>query len=138
MIEIHSSKSVSTVFFKLFFWITVVLLSLSTVSLLSLQTATFIDRIDLFLSILATFGLFGVAYSKALITVVFWRYFFYFGIIETFVYSIMLPIVGFNRYGRPFVFNGLYVFEIVYAFLLLYALHHYAYRRPLIWTKNCA
>lgn len=112
------------------------LLSLSTASLLSLQTATVIDRIDLFLSIFATFGLFGVAYSKPLITVVFWRYFFYFGIIETFLYSIVLPIVGFNRYAKPLVFNGLYVFEIVYAVLLLYALHIYAYRKSSIWAAN--
>lgn len=104
--------------------------------MLSQQTATFIDRLDLFLSIFAALGLFGVAYSKPLISIIFWRYFFYFGVIETFLYSIVLPIVGFNRYGKPFVFNGLYVFEIVYAVLLLYALHHYAYHRPLIWTTN--
>ena len=119
-------------FLKLFFWVTAVLLSLSIVSLLSLQTATLIDRIDLFLSVVAAFGLFGIAYCKPLITDVFWWYFFYFGIIETFLYSIVLPMAGFNRYGKPFIFNGLYVFEIAYAVILLYILHAYAYRKPLI------
>jgi len=100
------------------------------------QTALFFDRVDLFLSIFALLGLFGVAYSKQILTVVFWRYFFYFGMIETILYSIVLPFIGYERYGKPFIFNGLYVLEIVYAVILLYVLHSYAYRKPYIWMVN--
>jgi len=106
---------------------------LSVISLVTQQTASFFDRVDLFLSIFALLGLFGVAYSKQILTVIFWRYFFYFGAIETFLYSIVLPLIGNERYGKPFVFNGLYVFEIVYAVILLYVLYLYAYRKPSIW-----
>jgi len=87
----------------------------------------------LFLSLFSLLGLFGIAYSKQFFTVVFWRYFFYFGVIETFLYSIVLPLIGYERYGKPFVFNGLYVFEMVYAVILLYVLYSYAYRKPSIW-----
>ena len=111
-------------------------MSLSLTSLVELQTATFIDRADLFLSIFATLGLFGVAYSKRIFTNVFWRYFFYFGMIETLLYSIVLPLIGYERYGKPFVFNGLYVFEIIFAVILLYVIYLYAYRLPSIWMEG--
>ena len=120
----------------MFFWITAVFMSLSLTSLVELQTATFIDRIDLFLAILATLGLFGIAYSKKIFTSVFWRYFFYFGMIETFLYSIILPWLGYERYGKPFVFSGLYVFEIIYAVILLYVIYLYAYRSSSIWIDK--
>ena len=137
MINFYISKPASSALLKSFFWLTSALLVLSLISVILQQKATFIDRIDLFLSIFATLGLFGIAYSKAILTVVIWRYFFYFGIIETLYYSILLPLIGYERYGKPFVFNGLYVFEIIYAVLLLYVLHAYAYKNSSIWMR-CA
>lgn len=134
--KIISSSLVVSVLFKTFFWLTVGLLSLSLVAPVSQQTATYFDRIDLFLSTFSLLGLFGVAYSKRVLNVVFWRYFFYFGIIETLFYSISLPLVGYERYGKPFVFDSFYVFEIVYAVILLYVLHTYAYRKPFIWVNK--
>ncbi|MDH3607729.1 MAG: hypothetical protein OEQ24_00620 [Gammaproteobacteria bacterium] len=106
---------------------------MSVISLVTQQSALFFDQVDLFLSIFALLGLFGIAYSRQILTVVFWRYFFYFGVIETFLYSMVLPFIGYERYGKPFVFNGLYVFEIAYAVILLYVLYLYAYRKPYIW-----
>jgi hypothetical protein len=129
-------KFIVLIFLKFFFWLTFLLLSLSLISLATLQTGTFFDRVDLFFAFLALFGLFGLAYSKPFINVIFWRYFFYIAMIETFFYSIVLPLVGYQRYGKPFVFNGLYVFEIIYAVLLLYVIHAYAYRKPHIWIAK--
>ena len=90
---------------------------------------------DLFLSIFALLGLFGTAYLIPTINIAFWRYFFYFAMLETLFYSIFLPLVGYERYGKPFVLNGIYVFEILYAVILLYVLHTYAYGKPSIWEK---
>jgi len=136
LINFQIKKLASPTLLKSFFWLTVVLLSLSLISLVTQQTATLIDRLDLFLSTGATLSLFGVAYSKKIFTIVFWRYFFYFGLVETFIYSIVLPLIGYERYGKSFVFDGLYVFEVLYAVILLYVLHLYAYRRPSIWIDS--
>lgn len=121
---------------KSFFWLTSMLVSLSLISLIIKQTATFMDRLDLFLTIVATIGLYGFAYSKKIASIVFWRYYFYFGLIETFIYTVALPMMGFERYEMPFVFNGHYILELSYAVVLLYFLYLYAYRSPSIWTDS--
>lgn len=32
--------------------------------------------------------------------------------------TLVLPVADFNRYGKPFVFEAIYVFDIVYAAIL--------------------
>jgi len=122
-INILNKSFSQQILFKAFFWLTAFLLCLSLISLVSQQTATFLDRLDLFLSIFSLLALFGCAYEKQILTVIFWRYFFYFGVFETIIYSMILPLISYERYRKPFVFNGLYVFEIVYAVILLYVLY---------------
>ena len=66
----------------------------------------------------------------------FWRYFFYFMLLESILFIIVMPLAGANRYGQLTELDGFYIFEIAYVYLILMALYLYAYRRPFVWSRR--
>lgn len=96
---------------------------------------SYFDVVDFGVSLLSVVGLYGFTYSVRISKVVFWRYFFYFALIESLVFCLFLPLAGASRYGREFQFDPFYLFELGYVIPMLYALNAYAYKRPALWKK---
>ena len=127
--------SANTIWWKSYFWLTVVFAVLGLVGMSSLESSTVFDYIDFVISLTAVVGTYGFAYYKRVGNMVFWRYFFYVALLESVFFSAVLPAMGVKRYGEAPTFGALYLFEIAYAILLLTAIYQYAYRRPFIWTR---
>ena len=121
---------------RVFFWISAGLVGLGVLAVPFIDNLTLLDLVDFGTSIVAVVGLFGFAYYRRIGGVVFWRYFFYFALLESFVFVILLPLIGAERYGEPTGMDGFYLFEIVYAYLILSALYFYAYRREFVWSRR--
>ena len=121
---------------RVFFWVSAFLIGLGVLAVPLIDNLTLLDLVDFATSIVALVGLFGFAYYKPVGGVVFWRYFFYFAALESFVFIILLPLLSTERYGDSTSLDGAYLFEIVYAYLMLTALYFYAYRRPFVWSRS--
>lgn len=100
-----------------------------------LTALTPFDLIDLVLTCMTLGGIFGFAYYRPLIGVVFWRYFFYAVLIDVFILSVIFPVFGIPRYGRVAEFGFEYLLELAFSGVILYALHSYAYRCPFVWQQ---
>ncbi len=101
-----------------------------------IENVSLFDLIDFVVSIVAQFGLYGFAFYTPIGTLLFWRYFFYFLLIESILFVILLPILGVQQYGQPTRFDGTFVFELGFVLLILRAVYFYAYRRPFIWARS--
>ena len=121
---------------KIYFWLSAVFAVLGVVGISSPDNLTVFDYIDFALSVTAVVGLYGFAFYKRVGNVVFWRYFFYAALFETMFFSAVLPAMGVKRYGQVPTFDAVYLFEIVYAVLMLSALYMYAYKRSFIWDAS--
>jgi hypothetical protein len=117
---------------RVFFWISAVLMTL-VMAFMPFEILSLFDAIDLLMSIVGTVGLYGFAYYKPVGNVVFWRYFFYFVLFESFVYTLILPLMGVEQYGQTVSFDGNYFTGLIYLGFYLVALNGYAYKRPFIW-----
>ena len=125
----------NSIWWRAFFSFAAVLMTLGILAIPFMSDLTLLDLIDFVASIIAFVGLFGFAYYKPIGSVVFWRYFFYFMLFESVVFIIVLPLIGATRYGQPTALDAIYLFEMIYAYVLLSALYFYAYRRPFVWTR---
>lgn len=123
----------TSIWWKVLFWLTLLLMVLSTIGLPLIENLSWFDYLDYLLSIVATVGLFGFAFSRRIGTVVFWRYFFYVVLLESFIFSVLFPLFGIPSYGDVTPLGGWYAFGLAYTVALLWAIYHYAYRRPLLW-----
>ncbi len=126
----------NSVWWRVFFRLSAVMITLGILGVPFLTGLSTLDMIDFATSIVALVGLYGFAFYKPLGGVVFWRYFFYFMMLESILFIIVLPLSGATRYGQPTAFDSLYVFELVYGYLILTALYLYAYRRPFVWSRR--
>ncbi|TQV67996.1 hypothetical protein FKG94_24490 [Exilibacterium tricleocarpae] len=120
---------------KFYCWFNASAMLIAMIALPQLEGQTLLDTLDVAVSVVATVGLFGFAYYKPIYTMVFWRYFFYVALLETLLYSVLLPALGVKRYGEVSALDGYYLFELGYATLMLSALNMYAYKRPFIWRR---
>ena len=111
-------------------------MALSTLAIPMMPNLGFFDYIDFIFSLFTTFGLYGFAYYRASISLVFWRYFFYAASLEFIVIALVFPLSNIPVYGENTQFDYLFILGCVYAFAMLYAIYHYAYRRPFIWNQN--
>lgn len=120
-----------SIWWKLYFNISALLLALSMVTITQVPelTMSVFDRIDIALSMVALVGLFGFAYSRPIARRVFWQWFFYLALVEGLIYSILMPLLGQPRYGELTRFDLWYLFEIGYAIALYCALYQYAFKR---------
>ena len=119
---------------RLFFWVSAVLMLLVVAFVPLLEMLSLFDWIDLGFSIVGTVGLYGFAYYKPLGSIIFWRYFFYAVLIESFIYSIVLPLAGVEQYGQAVNLDSSMLLSIAYLFFYLIALNAYAYKRPFVWV----
>lgn len=134
-LETPDGKPKNSVWWRSFFWITLIFMLFGVLGLASTKGLTVLDYADFALSLIAVVGLYGFAYYKRVGNVVFWRYFFYVTLIETMVFSLVFPILGVPRYGETTI-NYWYIFEIAYGLLILWALHRYAYRSAFVWKSE--
>lgn len=128
-------KPTNNIWWKIFFWISAVLMLLGVVTLPFIEGVTILDYADVILSVIAVVGLFGFAFYRPIGKVVFWRYFFYIVLLESIAYTLLLPAIGYERFGEENAYDIWYAVEVVYALLFLCALNLYAYKRPIVW-KN--
>lgn len=126
----------NTVWWRVFFALSAIMVGLGVLAVPFIPGLNMIDIIDFAASIVAMIGLYGFAYYKRIGGVVFWRYFFYLMAFESILFIIVMPLAGANRYGQPSEFDGFYIFEIAYGYLILMALYLYAYRRPFVWSRR--
>ena len=134
--QLDSEKN--SIFWKIFFFMTAALMVLAMLGMAVMEDSSlsFFDYIDFILSIISVFGLFGFAFYKSIGSIVFWRYFFYVVLIETIIYSLVFPIFGVEQYGQVFEINIWLLFQVIYTFFFLYAMHSYAYKCSFIWKKS--
>lgn len=128
-------KPKNSIWWKAFFWLTLVLMLLSAISLPFIDGLNLFDYADFMLSVVSVVGLYGFCFYRRLGNVVFWRYFFYVVLVESIIFSIVLPIMEIPRYGEVADVTGWYIFEIVYTSLLLWAIYRYAYKVPFLWER---
>ncbi|MEM7250066.1 MAG: hypothetical protein AAF493_01495 [Pseudomonadota bacterium] len=121
---------------KVFFWLLALMMYLGVSGLPPLWTLSVFDLIDLAISFVTIAGMFGFAYSRPLGSVVFWRYFFYVALIDSILMSVLFPLIGVARYGQVATFGFAYVFELAFVWVVLYALHSYAFRSPTVWPPK--
>ena len=81
-------------------------------------------------------GLYGFAYYKPLINVVFWRYFFYVALLDLLLQFFVLPLLSVPNFGQTVTLDGSYFVFLIYNFAILYGLNHYAYKCPFIWSAS--
>lgn len=118
---------------KVFFGISVISMLLLLIALPFLESVSVFDYLDILLAIFGMVGLFGLAFSKRIGRLVYWRYYFYVMLFESLFYGLALPLVGYERLGELTAMGGQFAFEIAYAAIYLSALYFYAYRRSCIW-----
>lgn len=106
---------------------------LSTIGVSIMQNLTLFDYVDFLLSLIGTAGLWGFAYYKPVGKLVFWRYYFYVVLIESFVVTFLFPLLNIPVYGEITEFNSMFIVGCIYMAAILYAIYQYAYRRPFIW-----
>ncbi len=127
----------NTIGWKIFFWVSFVFMLLSMAIIYFANTIDFIvsmyDYADLLVSMWATVGLFGFAYYKPIFNRMFWRYGFYVILVNSLVYSLVLPMLSIERYGEAFTLDYLYGIELLYTAAMLYAVYSYAFKRDFIW-----
>ena len=121
-----------SVWWKVFFWLSLIISVPSALAIASLKGLTLLDYADFALSLVAIVGLYGFSYGKRIGNVVFWRYFFYVVLVETTIISLVFPLLGLPRYGSADI-TSLYIIEIAIALLILSALYRYAYRSAFVW-----
>ena len=126
----------NTLWWRVFFSLSAIMVGLGILVVPFITGLGPLDIIDFAASIVAMIGVYGFAYYKRIGGVVFWRYFFYFMLLESILFIIVMPLAGANRYGQLTELDGFYIFEIAYAYLVLMALYLYAYRRPFVWSRR--
>jgi hypothetical protein len=131
----HDHPEKNSLGWRVFFWISAVLMSL-VLSFMSFELLSPFDWIDVLVSVIGTVGLYGFAYYRPVASVVFWRYFFYIVLIESLVYTFVLPVMGVEQYGQVVNFDGSFLLGVFYLGFYLAALNAYAYKRPFIWQRN--
>lgn len=133
-LETPGGGSKISVWWKVFFWLSLIISVPSALGVASIKGLTLLDYADFALSLVAIVGLYGFSYGKRIGNVVFWRYFFYAVLVETMIISVVFPILGLPRYGSAAV-TPLYIIEIAIALLILSALYRYAYRSAFVWES---
>ena len=99
-------KPKNSIWWKVFFWISAVGMLLVLISIPLFKSLSTFDYADILLSVIGVVGLFGFAYQKPIGSIVYWRYFFYVVLFESLFYSLVLPLVGYERYGEPTAVDG--------------------------------
>ena len=125
-----------SLWWKIVFWFYIALFVLTLLALPLVGGLSVIDYFELAISIVGTVALFGFAYDKAVLTVAFWRYYFYVMLVETVVYTVVWPAAGFQRYGMDTGFDGSYVFELCFVSALIYVMYVYSHRCDFLWEKT--
>ena len=118
---------------KVFFWLMTLLTYFGVRQMPTFDNLSLIELIDLIFTVITLAGMFGFAYYRALLNVVFWRYFFYALLLDMVILSIVYPLLGLSRYGRLPTFGIDYLLELALSSTILYAVYTYAYKRPFIW-----
>ena len=96
-IEPPQQKPVNTIWWKIFFWITALMTTLTVAIIPLLGGLNLLDYLDLIIYLIALAGLYGFAFYKPIGQVLFWRYFFYILLFEAIIYSGILPFAGICR-----------------------------------------
>ena len=128
-----AGKPTNSTGWKVFFWLITLLAYFGMRQLPAFDNLSLIELIDLILTVITLVGIFGFAYYRALLNMVFWRYFFYALLIDMVILSVFYPLLGFSRYGHPPTFGIEYLLELALSGAILYAVYTYAYKRPFIW-----
>ena len=128
-----SGKPINSAGWKVFFWLMALLTYFGVRQVPALDNLSLIELIDLGFTVITLIGIFGFAYYLTLFKVVFWRYFFYALLLDMVIISVVFPLLGLSRYGRPPTFGIDYLLELALSGTILYAVYAYAYKRPFIW-----
>ncbi|MFC1824287.1 hypothetical protein ACFL9T_16375 [Thermodesulfobacteriota bacterium] len=124
-----------TVWWKIYFWIAAVLIGLSLLASFFFTVSAY-EVIDLAVSVIGVIGLFGLAYSKRMLSVDFWKFFFYIAFLETIIYTFVLPYFNVPLYGEPSSINVYAFIEIAFGIPFLLGLYVYAFRRDVLWEDS--
>lgn len=116
-----------------FIWVLLLVLLFAGIALTDEIPLGIMESIDLLISLVILFALFGLAFNKAIGKRVFWQYFFYVNFITTVIYSIVFPVFGIEIYGVVTEFNLEYLIGMVFAVLTVWASYVYGYRRGVLW-----
>ena len=119
-------------FWKIYFWILVVLLALYHASVGFPRIWEFIDLIH---NIIAIVGLFGFCWERKIFTRLFWKIFLIVCIIWFLLYQYYIPEIQRVYVAPAPQWFGLFdrVFSLVMNILLFVALYLYGFRRTYLW-----
>ncbi|TDJ64295.1 MAG: hypothetical protein E2O36_01965 [Proteobacteria bacterium] len=126
----------NNIWWKIYFWLNIILMIMGFMAFPFIEGITLFDYLDIIVSLIAIVGLFGFAFYRPIGDVVFWRYFFYITLIESFAYVFVVPLIGYERFGQAPNFGAMFIFEVIYVWILCCALYFYAYKRSFIWAHD--
>ncbi len=118
---------------RAFFGFNCLLIVLNILFVPFIEELGMMEVIDFTFTNLVFVGLCGFIFSKSIGNVVFWRYFFYAALIESFIVLILFPVFEIPLYGQPTSFDMWLVFNLVNTFFNLMALNLYAYKIRGLW-----
>ncbi|HIP80900.1 MAG TPA: hypothetical protein EYH16_00615 [Leucothrix mucor] len=127
---------------KFYFWFSVVMFTLNILlfvvgSIFSIDLISYnlMDVVDFIVWSIATIAIFGLAWSRKLFSLKFWRVYFHIFILWFVIYSLVAPF-GFNmpKYGTLPTFTDL-LYETPFFFLTLLGLFSYTNRMNELWRN---
>lgn len=121
---------------KIFFWITLVLLVLAALGVPFMPEITPFDWIDLATSVGAQVGLGGLAFQKRVGARRFWVVFFALCMPWSIFYTVVLPLLGVPLYGQVMTLDISFAISIAFTILILFALYAYAMRAEHLWRAE--
>ena len=126
------------IWWKLLFWINIPLFIAGPTNLIyGLNSSlTNWDIIKLFMILVALVGIFGLAYSKPILSENVWRIFFpiHFLWLAFFSFTVGFTIEA-PLFGSPAGPNGGYISHLLLASLLLLGIYVYSYRSESVWAS---
>lgn len=127
---------------KFYFWVSVVMFTLNILlfvvgSIFNIDLISYnaMDIVDFIVWSIATVAIFGLAWSRKLVSLTFWRFYLLIFILWFVVYSLVAPF-GFNmpKYGTLATLTDLF-YETPFFFLTLWGLYCYTNRMDKLWNN---
>ena len=127
---------------KIYFWFSVVMFTLNILifivgSIYNLKMITYnlMDVLDFIVWTIATVAIFGLAWSRKIFSLKFWRVYLLIFVLWFVIYSLIAPF-GFDipKYGTLPTMSDLF-YEIPFFFLTLWGLHRYTDSMDHLWNN---
>jgi len=132
-----------SVFWKLYFWLSIVLFSLlfimlglMSLGLIEESAYNLFDGFDMIVWVIALFAIYGLAWSKKTFTRQFWLIFSHGFALWVLIYTFLFPyVLNMPIYGEISQPEDL-IYDLSFSFANIYALFRYAYCMDYLWIKN--